>query len=139
MERRRILVVDDDVEAREMLRDFFTDRAYAVETAADGPEALLQLATFNTDLLVTDLQMPGMSGLELIRALHARLPDCPAVLITASADREMPLRQLGLRAGFETLCKPIDLDALAALADRLTGTDASVVRASDETLFQNPT
>jgi len=123
-----------------MLRDFFTDRAYTVETAADGPEALLQLATFDTDLLVTDLQMPGMSGLELIRALHAARPDCPAVLITASVDRELPLRQLGLRAGFDTLCKPVDLDALAALADRLTGTsDASVVRASDQTLFRNPT
>ncbi len=122
-----------------MLRDFFTDRAYTVETAADGPEALFQLARFDTDLLVTDLQMPGMSGLELIRALHAERPDCPAVLITASVDRELPLRQLGLRAGFDTLCKPIDLDALAALADRLTGTDASVVRASDQTLFRNPT
>ena len=123
-----------------MLRDFFSDRAYTVETAADGPEALLQLATFDTDLLVTDLQMPGMSGLELIRALHAARPDCPAVLITASVDRELPLRQLGLRAGFDTLCKPVDLDALAALADRLTGTsDASVVRASDQTLFRNPT
>jgi CheY-like chemotaxis protein len=139
MESRRILVVDDDGEAREMLRDFFCDRAYIVETAADGPEALLHLMTFNTDLLVTDLQMPGMNGLELIRALHAERPDCPAVLITASVDRELPLRQLGMRAGFDTLCKPLDLEALAALADRLTGTDASVVRAPDETLFRNPT
>ena len=139
MERRRILVVDDDVEAREMLRDFFTDRAYAVETAADGPEALLQLATFNTDLLVTDLQMPGMSGLELIRALHATRPDCPAVLMTASVDRELPLRQLGLRAGFDTLCKPLDLDEMAALADRLTGANASVIRIMEGSLFRNST
>ena len=81
MEGRRILVVDDDLEAREMLREFFNDRDYIVETAAGGPEALQHLMTFEADLLVTDLQMPGMSGLELIRALHATRPDCPAVLM----------------------------------------------------------
>jgi CheY-like chemotaxis protein len=133
------MVVDDDLEAREMLREFFNDRDFIVETAGGGPEALQRLMDFDADLLVTDLQMPGMSGLELIRALHAERPDCAAVLITASVDRELPLRQLGLRAGFDTLCKPLDLDAMGALADRLTGTNASVMRFTDGSLFPNST
>jgi two-component system OmpR family response regulator len=139
MDGRRILVVDDDLEAREMLREFFNDRDYIVETAAGGPEALQQLMKFDADLLVTDLQMPGMSGLELIRELHATRPDCPAVLMTASVDRELPLRQLGLRAGFDTLCKPLDLDEVAALADRLTGATASVIPVLGGSLFRNST
>jgi CheY-like chemotaxis protein len=139
MDERRILVVDDDLEAREMLREFFNDRDFIVETASDGPEALQRLSDFEADLLVTDLQMPGMSGLELIRALHMARPDCPAVLVTASVDRELPLRQLGLRAGFDTLCKPLDLDAMGALADRLTGASVSVMRVMERSLFPNST
>ena len=111
MEGRRILVVDDDLEAREMLREFFNDRDYIVETAAGGPEALQQLMKFEADLLV----------------------------MTASVDRELPLRQLGLRAGFDTLCKPLDLDEMAALADRLTGANASVIRVMEGSLFRNST
>src|SRR6185437_811639 len=69
MDSTRILLVDDDDETRELLRDFFGDRGYAVETAGDGAKALMRLATFAADIVITDLEMPGMSGLELIRSL----------------------------------------------------------------------
>jgi DNA-binding response OmpR family regulator len=124
MDFTRILLVDDDDETRELLRDFFDDRGYAVETAGDGAKALSRLATFAADLVITDLEMPGMSGLELIRSLHAAKPQCPVLLVTARAERELPLRRLGRRAGFECLRKPLDLEALEMIVERMTAAHA---------------
>lgn len=124
MDLTHILLVDDDAETRELLRDFFDDRGYAVETAGDGAKALSRLSTFMADLVITDLEMPGMSGLELIRALHAGHPECAILLMTARAEREVPLRRLGQRAGFECLRKPLDLDALEETVERLTAAHA---------------
>jgi len=119
-----ILLVDDDDETRELLRDFFGDRGYAVETAGDGVKALMRLTTFAADLVITDLEMPGMSGLELIRSLHAAKDQTPVLLVTARAERELPLRRLGRRAGFECLRKPLDLDALGKIVERMTASHA---------------
>ena len=124
MDSTRILLVDDDDETRELLRDFFGDRGYAVETAGDGAKALMRLATFAADLVITDLEMPGMSGLELIRSLHATKRQTPVLLVTARAERELPLRRLGRRAGFECLRKPLDLDALGKIVERMTASHA---------------
>ena len=124
MDFTRILLVDDDDETRELLRDFFDDRGYAVETAGDGAKALSRLATFPADLVITDLEMPGMSGLELIRSVHAAKPQCPVLLVTARAERELPLRRLGRRAGFECLRKPLDLEALEMIVERMTAAHA---------------
>jgi DNA-binding response OmpR family regulator len=124
MDLRRILLVDDDDETCELLRDFFGDRGYTVETARDGARALSRLSTFAADLVITDLEMPGMSGLELIRSLHTERPQCPVLLMTAREERELPLRLLGQRVGFECLCKPLDLDALGLIVERMTATHA---------------
>jgi DNA-binding response OmpR family regulator len=124
MDLMRILLVDDDDETRELLRDFFDDRGYTVETARDGARALARLSTFSADLVITDLEMPGMSGLELIRSLHMARPECPVVLMTAREERELPLRLLGQRVGFECLCKPLDLDALGMIVERMTASHA---------------
>jgi two-component system, NarL family, capsular synthesis sensor histidine kinase RcsC len=124
MDLMRILLVDDDDETRELLRDFFDGRGYLVETADGGLHALARLDTFAADLVITDLEMPGMSGLELIRSLHAARPGFPVLLVTARAEREMPLRRLGRRAGFECLHKPLDLDALGQIVEQMIGAHA---------------
>lgn len=124
MDLMRILLVDDDDETRELLRDFFDERGYLVETADGGMHALAQLDSFAADLVITDLEMPGMSGLELIRSLHATRPGFPVLLVTARAEREIPLRRLGRRAGFECLRKPLELDALGELVEQMIGAHA---------------
>ena len=65
-----------------------------------------------------------MSGLELIRSLHATSRQTPVLLVTARAERELPLRRLGRRAGFECLRKPLDLDALGKIVERMTASHA---------------
>jgi CheY-like chemotaxis protein len=124
MDLTHILLVDDDSETRELLRDFLDDRGYAVETAGDGAKAISRLNTFAADVVITDLEMPGMSGLELIRLLHATHPECAVLLMTARAEREVPLQRLGQRAGFECLRKPLDLDTLEEMVERVSGAHA---------------
>jgi len=121
MDARRILVVDDDAEAREVLADFLSQLGHTIETAHDGAEALSRLEVFPAELVVTDLEMPGMSGLELIAVLHERAPACPTLLVTARADRVLP-RDAGdgELPGAAFMLKPIDLDALASVVERLT-------------------
>ncbi|MBN8597906.1 MAG: hybrid sensor histidine kinase/response regulator [Planctomycetes bacterium] len=97
--RRRILVVDDSITVREVERQLLQRRGYHVEIAVDGKEGLNALKAGKFDLLVTDVDMPRMTGIELIRALRkeARFADLP-VIIVSYKDREED-RLAGLDAG----------------------------------------
>ena len=110
-QRDGILVVDDDVDARETLTTALRQSGYAVEAARDGFEALERLARSTPDLILTDLKMPGMNGLELIERIHRMSPQAPIILVTG-ADT------LDLCTGAERygavscLLKPVNLDEL---------------------------
>ena len=116
----RILVVDDDEATRELLRDYLGDAGYDVVVAVDGRQACRALSTFHVDLVVTDLEMPVMDGLELIRWVRGAWPACPIVLVTGRTDRELQLCRFGRRAGFECMTKPIDVEQLGRAIQRLT-------------------
>ena len=73
--RGRILIVDDEVNARTALAELLRDEGYSVETAADGFKALPRLDDFNPDVLLTDLKMPGMDGIALMRKSKEREPE----------------------------------------------------------------
>jgi two-component system, OmpR family, response regulator MprA len=115
----RILIVDDDLEARELLHELLVDEGYAVEMASDGASALAKLNGFAADLVVTDYEMPGMSGIELIRVLQARNPGQPTLLVTARSACELP--RGGEELGGPVVCmqKPLDLDDLMLIVHRL--------------------
>jgi len=81
----RILVADDDAVIREGLRRILTAEGYEVETVSNGRAALERLEEQRFKLLVTDLKMPGMSGLEVLQSLRACQPELPVVLITGYA------------------------------------------------------
>jgi len=84
-EIERILVADDDAVIREGLRRILTAEGYDVETVSNGRAALECLEEQSFNLLVTDLKMPGMSGLEVLQSLRACQPELPVVLITGYA------------------------------------------------------
>jgi DNA-binding NarL/FixJ family response regulator len=95
----RLLVVDDDIGFRVTLRQLLSDRedAFVVGEASDGEEALRLAETVHPDVVLTDLAMPRMSGLELTRRLKARWPSIAVVMITVHDD-EM-YRRTALAAG----------------------------------------
>jgi two-component system response regulator PhoP len=81
-QKDRILVVEDDRDSRETLAMALTQSGYAVDIVEDGREALGRLGSWPADLLVSDVNMPRMSGPDLIRALRAQGRNQPVVLIT---------------------------------------------------------
>jgi CheY-like chemotaxis protein len=103
----RILVVDDDPALREILRDSLEGERYEVTEAADGNEALAGIYRQRPDLVVTDLKMPGLDGLELLRKLRGDLATCqiPVIFLTAVEDLDAEAKALDLGAD-DYLSKP---------------------------------
>ena len=116
----RILVVDDEPNARTALTELLLEEGYIVEAAGDGFEALGRLAAFAPDMVLTDLKMPGMDGLELMSWLRERDPALPVVVMSAFGDVETAVGIM--RAGARSyLRKPVNLIELTAvLAEELT-------------------
>ena len=106
---RTIFVVDDDPGQRSLLRSFLTGQGFTVTTASSGREALDALAASQPGMLISDVRMPGMSGLELLGFVAERYPDLPVLLVTAYADIRDAVG--AIRGGaVDYLEKPIDLD-----------------------------
>ena len=82
----RVLVVDDARPAREYLELLLAEEGHRSEGAADGVEALLALEAARFDLVIADLRMPRMDGLELIPRVKHRWPELPMIVVTADAD-----------------------------------------------------
>jgi DNA-binding NtrC family response regulator len=112
-----LLIVDDDPTVRESLADALERPNLRVSTAGDGEEALALLGGDRPDLVLTDVRMPGMDGVELLRRIRQRVPSAQVILMTAHDD--MPSVVAAMREGArEFLVKPLDLAELRALVDR---------------------
>ena len=109
----RVLVVDDDSAVRDSLRRSLTFEGYSVPTAGDGEQALASVAAERPDVVVLDLQMPVLGGLETCRRLREQGNDVPVLMLTArDATRD---RVTGLDAGADDyLPKPFALEELLA-------------------------
>jgi CheY-like chemotaxis protein len=114
------LVVDDSMLIRYTVCRFLEDRGYAVESATNGVEALEVLARLKPDLIVTDMQMPKMSGSELITALKSN-PETAGVPIVIVAGRGSGFDETEKRANF-AIFKDIDIETqLAKALDAVIG------------------
>jgi DNA-binding NtrC family response regulator len=117
-ETRQILIVDDDIAIRTSLSEAVSEWAAEVRVAADATEALARVAERAPDLVLTDVRMPGDSGVDLLKLLRERAPDTDVVLMTAYED--MTTIVTAMREGaVDFIVKPIALDALHALVDRV--------------------
>ncbi|HEX4474751.1 MAG TPA: sigma-54 dependent transcriptional regulator [Polyangiaceae bacterium] len=113
----RVLVVDDDSAQCDLLRDGLTRRGFAVTTRAWAEEALALLQTDDFDVIVTDLNMRGMSGLELCERVAANRPGIAVLLITAFGSLDTAVA--AIRAGaYDFITKPFDIDALRLAIER---------------------
>jgi DNA-binding response OmpR family regulator len=117
--------VDDEIMIRTFLAKNLEDRGYDVMVAATGAEALAIAAAEKVDALVTDLSMPGIDGLAVIRGVQELHPGSPAVLLTGYAGDETALALKGAMSGtFSLLLKPVTeiqlLDRISTLLARRT-------------------
>jgi DNA-binding NtrC family response regulator len=115
--RPRVVVVDDDESARVSLATLLRQEGFDVVLAEDGPAALARVQEAPTDILVTDLRMPGMDGLELLRRAREVLPDLAVVVMTASTEVDTAVR--AMKEGAEHyLTKPLQFDELVLVLHR---------------------
>lgn len=110
-----VLLVDDDPGVRFALTEVLTDRGYSVVSAASGAQALDLLA--GVDVVVTDLSMPGMDGLELVSQIAVRAPRLPVILLTAHGSENM-VRIASSRGACGCVSKPFDIDEIARVIER---------------------
>ena len=113
----RIMVVDDDKDGLEVLKTRLTHAGYEVETAESAEQALARVAAFDPGMIVTDVRMSGMTGLELLDKIRTSTDSIEVVVMTAHDDMETAVS--AMRSGaFDFLVKPVDPKALQSLADR---------------------
>lgn len=120
----RILVVEDDLAIRQLSAEALTSSGYQVETAEDGAAGWEALQGSNYDLLITDNNMPRMSGVELVKMLRSARITLPVVMVSGSIPLEALNRDSSLQLA-ATLLKPFTMD-------ELLGTVEKVVRATEE-------
>lgn len=106
-----ILVVDDEAMIRNLLTKFFTLRGYRVRAAQNGAEALAMVAQQPPDLIILDMYMPGMNGIEVLRELRAKHYAGGVVALTASQDEKLLQQTLDF-GSVDVIGKPVNLERL---------------------------
>ncbi len=115
-----LLVVDDEPHVARVLRVSLAKEGWAIEVAHNGTEALAPIAANPPDVMITDIQMPGMGGEALCRSLHASMPDRPFPILVMTSmtalDQRSWARELG---GIEFLEKPVSPRRVAVTLTQL--------------------
>jgi FixJ family two-component response regulator len=113
-----VAIVDDDASVRRSMKNLLSSAGYHVETYAAAQEFLRAPAREDTDCLVLDLRMPGMTGLDLLARLRASGSTVPVVVVTAHGEEEARALEAG---AFAFLTKPFRVDALLAVVKAALG------------------
>ena len=116
----RILVIDDDRQNRHLYRDALCSADFEVEEAADGATACELIMQSEPDLVISDVRMPGMSGVDILQKVRTHHPNLPFLLITAYATVRQAVEALKYGA-IDYLEKPVDLDTLINAAREALG------------------
>jgi len=127
--KRRILIVDDEAGVRESLRMVLKDN-YEPVAVGSGTDALDALAAGPFDVVLLDIVMPGMDGLELLEEVRSRYPRVPVIMLTATKTVKTAVGAMKLGA-FDYVTKPFDVDELRVILDKATE-NAALVREVEE-------
>ena len=115
----RILVVDDELSMREFLKILLEKEGYSVSVAPEASSALEITAREEIELVITDIRMPGMTGLELLAELKHRTPDLPVIMITAFASPDDAVMAMK-NGAFDYITKPFNVDEIKGVVRAAT-------------------
>ncbi len=110
----RLLIIEDNKEMRSLLKDFFEEEGFEVDSVDDGAGAFPKLTRMTFDLIITDIWMAGLSGLDILPAMKRINPHIPVIVITAFGSEEMRRRAMA-RGADAYLEKPLQLEKLKNL------------------------
>lgn len=114
MEKERILVVDDEIEVCRTLKDFLVLKGYEVQTAQSGKEAVERVKEFNPHVVLLDIIMPGMGGIDTLKEIKAIAPKTGIIMVTAVAEEKIA-KTLLEQGAFDYILKPFDLEYLESV------------------------
>ena len=107
----RVLVVDDEIEVCNALKEFLSLKEYEVETALDGPTALKKVEEFKPHIVLLDIIMPGMGGIDVLKEIRNINPKISIIMVSAVVDEELAKIMIKLGA-YDYITKPIDFNHL---------------------------
>ncbi|MGD9067406.1 MAG: response regulator, partial [Desulfobacterales bacterium] len=116
--RQTILLVDDEPDIRDVLSLSLYDMGYHVYEAENGDEALRIFKDKQPSMVMTDIKMPGMDGIELLKKIKHENPETEVIMITGHGDMDLAIRSLKCEAT-DFITKPINVDALELALQRV--------------------
>ncbi len=117
-DKKKILLVDDEEDIRDVLSITLSDMGYQVLTAADGKTALKTFLSEMPPIVLTDIKMPAMDGIELLQCIKRENPEAEVIMITGHGDMNLAIKSLKHRAT-DFITKPINVDALEIALKRV--------------------
>ncbi|MBI2870858.1 MAG: response regulator [Candidatus Omnitrophica bacterium] len=107
----KMLVVDDEIEICDFLKNFFSEKQYEVVTALNGQDAIKKIQDINPELMLLDVRMPGLSGIEVLRKVRDHNKSVKIIMVTAVENQDLMrlARELGAN---DYITKPFSLDYL---------------------------
>ena len=115
-----VLIIDDDRGMVETLADVFAAKGFVPTTAASGESALALTASVDYDLVLMDIKMPGLNGVQVLKAMHERDPHTAVIMMTAFTRDEL-VEEARRAQALAVLSKPLDLDTVLSLAEQAVG------------------
>ncbi|MBI4774527.1 MAG: sigma-54-dependent Fis family transcriptional regulator [Deltaproteobacteria bacterium] len=125
-----ILIIDDDPQLRYSFEKLLSRKGHKVQTAPTGEAGIDMIRSMNPDLVISDVRLPGMSGLELFRAVHGIWPKLPVIIMTAYGTTDTAIEATKLGA-FDYVLKPFEIPDMLSLIDQALDT-ASSMRSQQE-------
>ena len=110
----RIMIIEDDEEMRSLLKDFFEEEGFETDSVSNGVDALQMFSKDHFDLVITDIRMPGLTGLDILPRIRRLKPETPVIVMTAYGSDDV--RRRAFEKGATTyLEKPIQLSKLRSV------------------------
>ena len=126
----RVLIVDDEQVVCDLLHDELTEKGYLCTTALDGNDALAKLATEDFDVVLLDIRLPGMSGMEVLREIWLNHSDTATIMITAINDVDTAVEAMKWGAS-DYIVKPFDLDRVGTSISTALETEKAAPKSSE--------
>jgi len=121
--KKRILVVEDDEEMRSLLKDFIEAEGFEMDSVSNGSEAFRILVRELFDLVITDIRMPGLTGLDILPGIKKLQPEAPIIVITAFGSEEVHRRAIE-RGATAYLEKPLHFHELKTMIHEIISSKA---------------
>lgn len=117
--KSKILIVDDEVDALDLMQELFESKGYDSETATNGFEALSKIKNQEPDIVITDIRMPDMDGMQLLQMMNKDHPNIPVIMVTAHGTIETAVEAMKMGAK-DYILKPLRLDEVLTKVERIT-------------------